>query len=183
MKRYLSWLLAACLCLSLMPTALAAGTELNVTAPEKLPAVGETFTVTVDVSGNTGFTALELTFGYDKEVVKCLDASIGTALRGTISATNPNASAGAKIAAASTSEVKADGTLVTLTFEVLANGDAELTLGTTELFDAAGASVPYTVTGADQIPQEPEEDQETESVTPDKKPVKPEKPEKPEEDL
>ena len=39
--------------------AYAAGTSLKIDAPASLPAVGETFTVKVDISGNPGLCAAQ----------------------------------------------------------------------------------------------------------------------------
>lgn len=42
----------------LTPLACAAGTTLKLTAPDKLPDVGQTFTVTAELTGNTGLAAV-----------------------------------------------------------------------------------------------------------------------------
>ena len=47
----------------LVPLACAAGATLKFTAPDKLPEVGQTFTVTVDLSGNTGLCAVQIKLG------------------------------------------------------------------------------------------------------------------------
>ena len=179
-KKILSLLLSLCLCLSLMPTALAAGTELKVTAPEELPAVGETFTVTVDISGNPGFAALGVTLGYDKSVLKCVDIYAGSALQGAMTVSNPDASKGAIVAAASSKDIARDGNVATYTFEVIAAGDADLTVENVDLSDAHGSDIDYTVTGVAQTPQKPESGETIDPIKPEK-PEAPEKPETPEE--
>ena len=47
----------------LTPLACAAGTTLKLTAPDKLPDVGQTFTVTAELTGNTGLAAVQLSLG------------------------------------------------------------------------------------------------------------------------
>ena len=69
--------------------AAAAGTSVRIDAPETLPAVGETFTVTVDISGNPGLCAAQYTLTFDGTVVECVSASVGDVLRGTSFRNNP----------------------------------------------------------------------------------------------
>ena len=102
----------------LTPLACAAGATVTVTAPDKLPAVGETFTITVDLSGNTGLSALQLKLGYDDSIVECTGVENGDLVGGMLSASNPHGTrggTGAILAAASTEAVKRDGSLVTFT--------------------------------------------------------------------
>lgn len=123
-NRILSLLLALCLCISMVTTVHAAGTVLTVEAPETLPAVGETFSVTVSVSGNPGLGAVQFTLGFNKSVVECTDASLGTMLKGAIvGGTNPTAQSGAKAAAVASSVFSGDGILVQYTFKVLKAGE------------------------------------------------------------
>ena len=134
----------------LTPLACAAGATVTVTAPDKLPAVGETFTITVDLSGNTGLSAVQLKLGYDDAVVECTGVENGDLIGGMLSASNPHGTrggTGAILAAASTSAVKKDGSLVTFTFRVKAAGDAKLSLAESVLSDAGGKdlSVSYTL--------------------------------------
>ena len=64
--------------------AYAAGTSLKIDAPASLPAVGETFTVKVDISGNPGLCAAQYTLAFDKTVVTCVSASVGDVLKGVV---------------------------------------------------------------------------------------------------
>lgn len=117
-----------CLCLTLLLLAAllpvsAAGTTLTVKTPSTLPKAGEEFTVTVDISGNPGLCAVQFTLAFDKSVVECTDVKLGAILVGMLSATNPNTSSGAKIAAASVNAKKGDGTLGIFTFKVCKSGD------------------------------------------------------------
>lgn len=170
-RKCLAILLSLGLCLSLMPTAMAAGTELKVTAPEELPAVGETFTVTVDISGNPGIHATDLILGYDSDVVQCTSVKTGTVLMGAMAARNPAAPQGAIVAAASTDPLGDDGVLATYTFTVISGGDAGLDLDATVLYNADGTPIRYTATGTNPAPQKPESSEPDFGET-----AKPEKP-------
>lgn len=128
MKKLTSVLLAFVMTLSLVTTALADGTTLTVKAPDTLPKAGETFTVTVDISGNPGLCAAQYTLAFDKSVVQCTGVTLGKVLSGTLSATNGNAADGAIVACASTGEKTGDGVLCTYTFKVLKSGDADFSL-------------------------------------------------------
>ena len=133
----------------LTPLACAAGATVTVTAPDKLPAVGETFTVTVDLSGNTGLSALQLKLGYDDSVVECTAVKNGELVGGMLSASNPHGTrggTGAILAAASTDAVKTDGNLAIFTFRVKSAGDAKLSLAESVLSDAGGKSLSVSYT-------------------------------------
>ena len=87
----------------LVPLACAAGATLKFTAPDKLPEVGQTFTVTVDLSGNTGLCAVQIKLGYDDSVVECTGVENGELIGDMLSANNTHATRdgiGAIIAAA-----------------------------------------------------------------------------------
>ena len=129
----------------LSPLACAAGATLRLTAPDKLPDVGQTFTVTAELTGNTGLAAVQLKLGYDDSVVECTGIENGALVVGMLAASNPHAtrgSVGAILAAATTSAVKTDGSLVEFTFRVKAAGDAKLTLAEALLADMDGKAMP-----------------------------------------
>ena len=134
--------------------AYAAGTSLKIDAPASLPAVGETFTVKVDISGNPGLCAAQYTLAFDKTVVTCVSASVGDVLKGTLSAANPDAADGAIVAAAATSSAKGDGSIGVFTFKVLKSGETGFTLKDAVFSDANGASISTNVPAADS-PQKP----------------------------
>lgn len=159
-KPYLAWLLSLCICLSMIPTAMAAGTEIKVMPPGQLPAVGETVTVEVAITGNPGIAAAQFTLAYDTVVLECTAAEVGSVLQGTLAATNTEALSGAAVVAASSTEKMGDGTLATFTFRVIGRGDPGFSLVNTQLYNEAGKELPYTVSGA------PEE-----TVTPVKPPI------------
>lgn len=137
--------------------AYAAGTSLKIDAPASLPAVGETFTVKVDISGNPGLCAAQYTLVFDKTVVTCVSASVGDVLKGTLSAANPDAADGAIVAAAATSPAKGDGSIGVFTFKVLKSGETGFTLKDAVFSDANGASISTNVPAADasQKPSDP----------------------------
>ena len=126
----------------LTPLACAAGTTLKLTAPDKLPDVGQTFTVTAELTGNTGLAAVQLSLGYDDSVVECTGIENGALVAGMLAASNPYATrdgVGAILAAATTTAVKTDGSLAVFTFRVKAAGDAKLTLADALLSDIDGS--------------------------------------------
>lgn len=129
----------------LTPLACAAGTTLKLTAPDKLPDVGQTFTVTAELTGNTGLAAVQLSLGYDDSVVECTGIENGALVAGMLAASNPYATrdgVGASLAAATTTAVKTDGSLAVFTFRVKAAGDAKLTLADALLSDTDGKALP-----------------------------------------
>lgn len=128
----------------LTPLACAAGTTLKLTAPDKLPDVGQTFTVTAELTGNTGLAAVQLSLGYDDSVVECTGIENGALVAGMLAASNPYATrggVGAILAAAATTAVKTDGSLAVFTFRVKAAGDAKLTLADALLSDIDGKAL------------------------------------------
>ena len=129
--------------------AYAAGTSLKIDAPASLPAMGETFTVKVDISGNPGLCAAQYTLAFDKTVVTCVSASVGDVLKGTLSAANPDAADGAIVAAAATSPAKGDGSIGVFTFKVLKSGETGFALKDAVFSDANGASISTNVPAAD----------------------------------
>ena len=129
-KRITAGILALALLLAFAPAALAATSPLlRVSAPEEFPAVGKTFTVTAELSGNPGMTALECTLAFDAARVECTGVTTGSVLGGMLTATNESYSANsAKVVAASASAVTGNGTVATFTFRVLSDGDANFRL-------------------------------------------------------
>lgn len=128
----------------LTPLACAAGATLKLTAPDKLPDVGQTFTVTAELTGNTGLAAVQLSLGYDDSVVECTGIENGALVAGMLAASNPYATrggVGAVLAAATTTAVKTDGSLAVFTFRVKAAGDAKLTLADALLSDIDGKAL------------------------------------------
>lgn len=143
-RRILSLSIALLLAVQLLvPLACAAGVTLSLTAPDKLPSVGQTFTVTVDLSGNPGLSAVQLLLAYNAQTLECVSASTGSVLSGMLSASNPRAPGGAMIAAASASEVKTDGSVAVFKFKVKASGSTGFALQDIVLGDADGGELTY----------------------------------------
>lgn len=184
-KRGLSLLLALCLCLGLTVGTWAAEPTVAVTASSASPAVGDTFTVDVSIRGNPGFSAVQFTLTFDSAVLDCTAVTTGEALRGALSAVNPDASTGAIVAAASATPLTADGTLATFTFKVIGSGAIAFGVKDYVLADENGTDIPFALTGAEDqttppAPSQPEEQPETSNPTDPSRPQ--EKPEeKPEE--
>ena len=180
MKRRIACiLLALILALALGVTAFAASPALTINAPASVKA-GESFTVTVTVSDNPGFSALQFTLGYDKTKLTCTGMETGTVLGGMLSATNGNASAGAKVAAATTANVSGNGVVTTYTFTAAADmTDLGLRISDLMCANLGGASVNLTVILADGTVQTENPAEEPEGETPEE--PEEETPEEPEE--
>lgn len=129
----------------LTPLACAAGTTLKLTAPDKLPDVGQTFTVTAELTGNTGLAAVPAQSGLRRFRCRMHGIENGALVAGMLAASNPYATrdgVGAILAAATTTAVKTDGSLAVFTFRVKAAGDAKLTLADALLSDTDGKALP-----------------------------------------
>lgn len=179
-NRILCVLMAALLAAALSLPAAAEGTSLTIGAPETLPAVGETFTVTVRISGNPGLCAAQYTLAFDASVVRCESASVGELLRNTFSAANPNGKAGAIVAAATVTPATGDGSVGVFTFQVLKEGETDFTLQDAIFSGADGAPIRTNITSApaEDKPGQPDQSApggET-GQTPGKDPAQPEQP-------
>lgn len=120
MKKIGRWgpalLLVLALSLGLAPSGRAAGAELRLTSPEQPPKAGETFTVTVDISGNPGFAGFQLTAPYDESAMECTSVNPGALVDGMMAISNKSAPDGAILIAVSDSDVNGDGRLAVFTF-------------------------------------------------------------------
>ena len=92
-------------------TAYAAEPRLVVHLPEGSIEAGETFTVTVELTGNPGILNIQFTLSFDRERMECTDMKIGDLLatQAGASAVNPAAKSGAILAAASAELMEGDG--------------------------------------------------------------------------
>lgn len=127
-------LLLALLCAMTLPAA-AAGTSLRLEGPETLPAEGESFTLRLTIQGNPGLCAAQYTLRYDRTLLTCTGASVGSVLKGTLAAVNPEAEDGVIAAAASVDPAKGDGSIGEFTFRVLKAGTVRFTLADVSLTD------------------------------------------------
>lgn len=113
MKKITAILIAVALAVCLMATIAFADASLTVSASETTATMGDEFVVSVDVSGNTGFSYCMGTVTYDSSVLKL------TALNdGLMAGSTKNVNTG-KISFSSSTNVEGDGTLFTATFKVL----------------------------------------------------------------
>ena len=127
-------LLLVLLCAMTLPAA-AAGTSLRLEGPETLPAEGESFTLRLTIQGNPGLCAAQYTLRYDRTLLTCTGASVGSVLKGTLAAVNPEAEDGVITAAASVDPAKGDGSIGEFTFRVLKAGTVRFTLADVSLTD------------------------------------------------
>ena len=65
--------------------------SVTVNAPEALPAVGGSFDVTVEMSGNPGFAGIGLTLAYDQNRLECTSIVYGEHIKSLGPVSNPNA--------------------------------------------------------------------------------------------
>ncbi len=145
-KRWLSAVLCLCIAAALfVPVRAADGAVLTLTQPASLPAAGQSFEVTVSISGNPGLCAAQLTLRYNAAVVRCTSAGTGAALSGMLSAGNEAASAGAIVAAAGTTPSKRDGVLASFRFTVVKAGDPGFSLADVSLSDESGAEIAWSL--------------------------------------
>ena len=156
-NRITTLLLAAALLLTLcVPVFAADMTTVTVNAPAKLPAVGQSFTVSVNVSAKAEYNSIQLLLNYDKSVVECTEAKAGSALKGALNAANGNAIRGAMIAAASVEPLHTEGTAAEFTFKVLKDGKPGLWLSDVSLSNMDGECLSFDIKQA-SIATEPEE--------------------------
>lgn len=111
--------------------------------------VGETVDVRVEVSGSENVCAVQFAFGYDSSVLDCIAISTGPALSGMMSATNPDASDGARLAAASATGVDINGVIATLRFRVIGTGDYGFKVGDAIFADEDGREFTFNLEGAE----------------------------------
>ena len=180
-KRLVCLTMVLLLVITLPCTALAAGTVLTVKTPDELPKSGETFYVTVDISGNPGVSAVQYLLKYDQTAMTCTQVTLGSALEGMLYASNPQASEGAMIASAST-EVKTDDGPIGV-FYFTANTDLtawDFEIANVGLSDGNGNDVPFT-TDPDAAPDDPETPEEPADPEQPEEPTEPEQPKEPKE--
>ena len=152
-KRIIAIIMTAALVLALLSaTAMAAGTVLTVKTPATIPKAGETFTVSVEITGNPGLCSVQFTLAYDKNLMTCTKVVEGAILDGMLSVTNANARDGAIVAAASAEPSAGDGVLAEFTFTANRDlADYGFRLEEIALSNAYGEDIPFTVTGAELV--------------------------------
>lgn len=175
----MAFLLTVCMCLTMLPKAVAVDTVIQITQPGETVKAGETFTVNAEIKGNPGFSAVQFTLAYDSAVVECVATSTGPVLKGALSAVNPKAEDGAIVAAASASQLTSDGVLATFTFRTVGDGTPDFRFLDYVLSDASGSEVAFSVNGAkvekpdkpaETTPSKPAETKPTETKPAETKP-------------
>ncbi|MBQ4249124.1 MAG: S-layer homology domain-containing protein [Clostridia bacterium] len=161
MKRIFAFILTATLIVGVLGISAFAAAEakLSVNAPGALPKSGETFTVTVDISGNTAFYATKFTLSYNTAELACTDAVEGAVLEDKLVVLNPEGDGGAVVAAASDKGIKGDGALAVFTFKALKDvTDFGFSLTVSEFADENGGAMPFIIEGSKAVT--PSEDPE-----------------------
>ena len=149
-----SRILAAIIILSLIATLTGAAMSSNsmtvsVTYQDGAE-IGDTLDVQVEVSGADAACAVQFALGYNESVLDCLSITTGSALSGMMSATNPDASDGARLAAASATGIDINGIIATLQFRVIGSGSYDFTIGDAIFADVNGNEYAYTLEGAEE---------------------------------
>jgi hypothetical protein len=139
------------LCLVLLSFLLivpvfAAGTNITVTIPQKAVLIGDQYYVTVSVSGNPGFSSMQLELFYDDAVMECVKVIPGDVVKGMLCDSNPRAAGSgtsAILSAAGSSNIIGDGTLATFVFDKPKSGDPAFSFVLTEIRNTSGAQIAY----------------------------------------
>ena len=129
--------------------ASASGT-LVLNAPSQAPSAGDTFAVTMDLDGAAGIHQINAYLLYNPNVVQVVDADPSTAGTQVLPGPFPgggsvtaNSAAGGSIqyayALPGNAEASGSGTIATVQFHALRNGDAGLQWGTVTVADGSGA--------------------------------------------
>lgn len=143
MKKALFLLL---LSLLLVVPVFAAETSITVTIPQKAVLIGDQYYVTVSVSGNPGFSSMQLELFYDDAVMECVKVIPGDVVKGMLCDSNPRATGSgtsAILSAAGSSNITGDGTLATFVFDKPKSGDPAFSFVLTEIRNTAGAQLTY----------------------------------------
>ena len=123
-KKLSIWLILLVLLVQMSVPALAAATELRIIGPAEVPAVGEEFTVRLELSGNPGFNTFDVTIPYDRTKLECTEVEAGPLIKKMLYVDNQYAvqAGGAIVAAAAVNTQNQDGVLVIFHFKVLSAG-------------------------------------------------------------
>ncbi|MBQ3053565.1 MAG: S-layer homology domain-containing protein [Clostridia bacterium] len=162
MKKCLTiWLLVLSMITIMLPVVAASDKAVfDICVPSELPKAGETFEITVELSNNPGFCAIQFTLSYDNTIMECKRAEIGEMLDGaSLSVTNPKADTGAIVSVASLDAIEGDGEIASYRFVAKEDiTEFDFNLKNVSLSDFDGNAVSYHISGAS----------EDESVSPEK---------------
>ena len=128
---------------------------MQVKPPSTMPRAGDRFSVTVELTGNPGFCAAQFTLAFDSAAMVCEKAEVGPLLSETLYVTNPEATEGAIVGAATTIPVTTDGVLATLTFRATADvKDYGFVLLDPDLANVDGDPIAFSMRVGDAAPVE-----------------------------
>lgn len=144
MKKIVSVAIASSLILCQGVVYAAEAAKLTLSYPDTT-AVGESFTVAAELSGNTGVNAIQFTVGFDETVLDCVEITTGGVMDGMMSAVNPSAPAGAIVSGATANTTSANGIVAELEFTVLAEGNYDFALGDVLFADLDGNKISVTL--------------------------------------
>ncbi len=164
-KCLISFLLVFTVVAMMIPVGAATDKAIfTVNAPTQLPMAGEEFEVTVDISNNPGFCAIQFTLDYDESQVICKAIKTKALIDGSLSATNPDAEGSASVSAASLETIQGDGAIAGYLFEAIEDITEfdfklkDITLSDSDLNDIsyqiAGASEEVPTPDVEELPEE-----------------------------
>ena len=136
MKKLMSLLVVAALVFASFATMVFAAETAKITVESVEAAVGEEVTVKVNIANNPGFLSAMLTVEYDAGLELVAINVDGMLLHGA----TLNLAKGI-VAFASATNVTKDGTLMEVTFKVLAEGEHDVKVVVDELFTTGGTKV------------------------------------------
>ena len=117
-KKILSLFLSVLIAALLSANVFAADAKITLKTPDSLPKVGETFEVTVDISGNPGFSAFQTAVEFDKTAMSYEDGEFTSLTNGAFSDVNEKNGV-VKIGVVKVQSIKGDGTVVKLSFKAM----------------------------------------------------------------
>jgi len=155
--RMIAFLLMFCLAFPILVGAEADGVVFNVTYPTELPKVGEEFVVTINISNNPGFNAIQFELEYDSSVMECKDVALAEILEETLSVTNTKTKGSAIVAAASLDTLMINGPVAFFTF-IATKDITELNFGLKDivLADDNAKDIKFSVVGVKENVKEPD---------------------------
>lgn len=140
-KKLWSFILTAVLVFSSISVfnTFAADTTLTVNSTATEVTIGDTITVSVDLTGNIGFGALQYTLNYDPALVKYESYELNSAWGSNLIpiATDNGTYVDSLISVMNVSNLEGDGTIYTYTFTALAAGTVDFTLTMKTFNDAS----------------------------------------------
>jgi len=160
--------LVVSLVLTTLPAGATSSAVFKIIPPTELPKAGDEFEVTVELSNNPGFCAIQFTLAYDRNMLECVEVESGEVLDGALTVTNPNGNLGAIVSAACLDALSENGTVATVYFVAKEDiADFNLVLKDVILSDGNLKDLPFEVdrvTFEEEIPSLPEHTEEPEDI-------------------